>query len=152
MSEWVSEWVSYCLTPSEQWLSKYHGENKLLARRLWRYPLYSWTCNTPNWIFIVFAQQYTRRSTLTHYPDSMPRRLCSYSLLLRFLRISSKFQFYKFCFIRLLIEPTIYHTWDNPACHYTTETNNHNITIPINIQKYYKPAASKTFTPQDNKQ
>ena len=54
--------------------------------------------NMHNWIVIVLAQLADRCFTRTHYLDSEPTSLCSYTLVLCTYRRSSKYQFYSLWF------------------------------------------------------
>jgi hypothetical protein len=58
---------------------------------------------------------------LTHYYDSEPTSLSSYSLMLRALRWGNKYKFIVFGLTWSVIEPTIYHTLGEHANHYTTD-------------------------------
>ena len=56
------------------------------------------------------ARGQTRRHTRTHYPDSEPTSLCSFSLMLRASRRSNKYEFHSLWFDPLGFEPSICHT------------------------------------------
>ena len=61
------------------------------------------------------------RSTRTHYSDSEPSSLCSFSLILRSQRRSNKYQFYILCLTKPQFVPTIYRTRGEHANHYATD-------------------------------
>ena len=81
----------------------YHGENKLIFNEMMmRYVLYQ-----TNTLIVGFLQcQFTEttvhgqtcRSTRTHYSDSEPTSICSFSLMLRAQWRSNKYQFYSLWF------------------------------------------------------
>ena len=58
----------------------------------------------------------------THYSDTMPTRLHSFSLVLRAQRRSNKYQFIVFGLTRLVLEPTIDRTRFEHVNHYNTNT------------------------------
>ena len=75
---------------------------------------------------------FTCRSTRTHYPDSEPTSLCTYSLMLHVWRRSNKYPCYNLWhdwgsnpqsttlgLARLGLEPTIYYTRGEHANNYT---------------------------------
>jgi hypothetical protein len=84
--------------------------------------------NTHTWVFAVLALW--NDSPLGRYV--FPRRhiilipnkisLSSSSLMLRTNRRRNKWQFYSLCFTRPGLEPMIYHTRDNHANNYITDT------------------------------
>ena len=57
----------------------------------------------------------------THYPDSEPTSLCSFSLMLRVQRRSKNVNFTVFGLTRSGLEPTIYLTRGEHTNHYTTD-------------------------------
>ena len=75
---------------------------------------------------------YTCLPTLTHYHDSEPTSLCSFSIILRAQRRSNKYQIYSLLFDPTAgLEPTIYHTRSEQANYYTkvnaeAQTDNRN--------------------------
>ena len=78
------------------------------------------------WIFIVELTEttvrgQTRCSTPTHYSDSEPTSLCSFSLMPHAQRRSIKYQFHSLWFDPTGIEPTIQHTRGEHANHYTND-------------------------------
>ena len=60
-------------------------------------------------------------STRTHYSDSEPTSICSFSLMLRSYRRSNKYQVYILLFDRPQFVPTIYFSRGEHANHYATD-------------------------------
>ena len=111
----------------------YHGGNELIFNeKMMRSSLTLFQTNTLSWILqwqlteTIFRGQ-TCRSTQTHYSDSEPASICSYSLMLRAQRRRSKYQFYN-----LWIDPTWARTHESTALEASTLT----ITPPMRSTIY----------------
>ena len=82
--EWMNVNVLSGLMPNKQFLSYIMVKTGYISIRWW------WLC--------PLKQQSTgrRRSTRTHFPDSEPTSLCSYSLMLHAKQRDSKYHFHKY--------------------------------------------------------
>ena len=98
----VSGWLLFSANSSIGQLC--HGKNKLIFNEMkMRSALFS--NNTLSWIFIVLGHWSTR----SHYSDSEPTSVCSFSLMLRGERRSINYQFQNLWF-----DPTGARTFDLP--------------------------------------
>ena len=69
------------------------------------------------------VRRQTCRSTRTHYSDSEPTSLCSFSLMLRAQRRSNKYQFYNLQFDPTGLELRFYRTRGEHANHYANDSS-----------------------------
>jgi hypothetical protein len=87
VSNLVSGWLLF--NANSAFFQLYHGENKLIFNEMLIMSAFCQT-NKLSWIFLVLAHwnkspriDMSCRHTRTHYPDSGPTSLCSFSLMLR---------------------------------------------------------------------
>jgi hypothetical protein len=98
-----------CLMPIQQFFSYIMTRTSLFSMRWWWGPL----CTRPtHWVVFYSASSLKQqcRSTRTHYPDSEPTSLCSFSLMLHAYQRSNKYQFYSLWLDPIGLEPMIYRT------------------------------------------
>ena len=103
----------------------YHVENKLIFNEMMIRSALCYT-NMLSWILQCQltetpVRRQTCRPTGTHYPDSEPTSLCSFSLMLCAQQRNNKYQFIVFGLTDLGLRPTIYSTRDEHTNHYTTD-------------------------------
>ena len=78
-NEWVSD---CCLTPSQQCVTYIMRRTSYFLMNWWRGPL----CTRPVWLFVLDHWNRSLRIHMSphgsHYPDSEPTSICSFSLIL----------------------------------------------------------------------
>ena len=128
MNKWVSD---HCLTPNEQLFSYIMGTTSYILMR-WRCPL----CTRPTrWVGLHSASSLKQQSTATHvtplgthYSNSEPTSLCSYSLVLRAQWRSNTYQFWSLVGPNLDSNPRTRYTTDTIYFSYDCENNTYNKT------------------------
>jgi hypothetical protein len=118
----VSKWLLF----NTKWTNfhQYHGENKLRFDEIMMKSTLFYS-NALRLIFTVLAHwntgRHACRSTRTHFPDSEPTSLSSYSLIQHAKRKATHTNFIVLGLTRSGLHPTIYRNRVEQTNHYTTD-------------------------------